>query len=158
VFPNPLLAPACPHDNPEEEKMDFELLKVKEIAKGEPIRSPQDVANFVCENMEEEALVDRECFWILHLNARNQVIEKELSAIGTVNTCLVRPADVMRKAVINGTVAIIAVHNHPSGNPVPSMEDWKLTDRLRKSSEILGIQLLDSVIIAVGGKVKSIMR
>lgn len=96
-------------------------------------------------------------FWILHLNARNQVIEKELTAIGTVNTCLVRPADVMRKAVMNGTVAIIAVHNHPSGNPEPSMEDWKLTERLRKSPEILGIQLLDSVIITADGKVKSIM-
>ncbi|MHB8181305.1 MAG: JAB domain-containing protein [Acidithiobacillus ferrivorans] len=138
--------------------MSFELLKVKEIATGEPIRSPQDVAKFVRENMEEEALADRECYWILHLNARNQVIEKEITAIGTVNSCLVRPADVMRKAVMNGTVAIIAVHNHPSGNPEPSMEDWKLTDRLKKSSEILGIQLLDSVVIAAGGKVQSIMR
>ncbi len=138
--------------------MTFELLKVKEIATGEPIRSPQDVAKFVRENMEEEALADRECFWILHLNARNQVIEKELTAMGSVNSCLVRPADVMRKAVINGTVAIIAVHNHPSGNDEPSMEDWKLTDRLKKSSEILGIELLDSVVIAAGGKVQSITR
>lgn len=138
--------------------MKFELLKVKEVAKGEPIRSPQDVARFVRENMAEEAMADRECFWILHLNARNQVIEKELTAIGTVNSCLVRPADVMRKAVMNGTVAIIAVHNHPSGNPEPSMEDWNLTDRLRKSAEILGIQLLDSVVMAAGGKVQSIAR
>ncbi len=138
--------------------MTFELLKVKDIATGEPIRSPQDVAKFVRKNMEEEALADRECFWILHLNARNQVIEKELTAMGSVNSCLVRPADVMRKAVINGTVAIIAVHNHPSGSPEPSMEDRKLTDRLKKSSEILGIQLLDSVVIAAGGKVQSITR
>ena len=138
--------------------MNLELLKVKDIATGEPIRSPQDVADFVSKNMEEEALVDRECFWILHLNARNQVIEKELTAIGSVNSCIVRPADVMRKAVINGTVAIIAVHNHPSGNDEPSNEDCQLAQRLRKSAEILGIQLLDQVVIAAGGKVKSIMR
>jgi len=138
--------------------VNFELLKVKEIATGEPIRSPRDVADFVTQNMEEEALVDRECFWILHLNARNQVIEKELTAIGCVNACLVRPADVMRKAVINGTVAVIAVHNHPSGNAEPSHEDHQITGRLKKSCEILGIQLLDSVVIAVGGKVSSIMR
>jgi len=138
--------------------MNLELLKVRDIAKGEPIRSAQDVAKFVQGNMSEEAMADRECFWILHLNARNQVIEKELTAIGCVNSCIVRPADVMRKAVINGTVAIIAVHNHPSGNPEPSMEDLKLTERLRKSSEILGLQLLDSVVIAAGGKVQSIMR
>jgi len=138
--------------------MGFELLKVKEIAVGDPIRSPQDVADFVSKNMEDEALVDRECFWILHLNARNQVIEKELTAIGCVNACIVRPADVMRKAVINGTVAIVAVHNHPSGNPEPSDEDRGLTERLRRSSEILGITLLDSVVIAAGGKIKSIMR
>ncbi|MCL4473066.1 MAG: JAB domain-containing protein [Actinobacteria bacterium] len=138
--------------------MNLELLKVRDIAKGEPIRSPHDVAKFVQGNMSEEAMADRECFWILHLNARNQVIEKELTAIGCVNSCIVRPADVMRKAVINGTVAIIAVHNHPSGSPEPSMEDMNLTERLRKSSEILGIQLLDSVVIASGGKVQSIMR
>lgn len=138
--------------------MSFELLKVKEIATGEPIRSPQDVAKFVRENMAEEALADRECFWILHLNARNQVIEKEITAIGSVNSCLVRPADVMRKAVVNGTVAIIAIHNHPSGNDEPSNEDWQLAQRLRKSAEILGIQLLDQVVIAAGGKVRSILR
>jgi len=138
--------------------MNLELLKVKDIATGEPIRSPRDVARFVQENMGEEAMADRECFWILHLNARNQVIEKELTAIGSVNSCIVRPADVMRKAVINGTVAIIAVHNHPSGNDEPSNEDLQLAQRLRKSTEILGIQLLDQVIIAAGGKVQSIMR
>lgn len=138
--------------------MSIELLKVKEIATGEPIRSPQDVAKFVRENMSEEALADRECFWILHLNARNQVIEKEITAIGTVNACLVRPADVMRKAVMNGSVAIIAVHNHPSGNPEASKEDLMLASRLKDSAEILGIQLLDSVVIAAGGKVQSIMR
>lgn len=138
--------------------MDFELLKVKEIATGEPIRSPQDVARFVRENMAEESMADRECFWILHLNARNQVIEKEITAIGTVSSCLVRPADVMRKAVMNGTVAIIAVHNHPSGNSEPSQEDCQLTERLKKSCEILGIQLLDSVVIAAVNRVRSIMR
>lgn len=138
--------------------MKFELLKVKEIATGEPIRSPQDVARFVRENMDEESMADRECFWILHLNARNQVIEKEIAAIGTVNSCLVRPADVMRKAVMNGTVAIIAVHNHPSGNPEASKEDLMLASRLKDSAELLGIQLLDSVVIAAGGKVHSIMR
>ena len=138
--------------------MSFELLKVKEIVTGEPIRSPKDVAEFVSKNMEDEALVDRECFWILHLNARNQVIEKELTAIGCVNACIVRPADVLRKAVINGTVAIVAVHNHPSGNPDPSNEDKMMTERLKKSSDILGIELLDSVIIAADGKVKSILR
>ena len=138
--------------------MSFEFLKVKEAMTGEPINSPQDVARFVVENLEEEALIDRECFWILHLNARNRVIEKELAAIGCVNSCLVRPADVMRKAVINGTVAFIAVHNHPSGCVEPSDEDRGLTERLRRSSELLGIQLLDSVVIAAGGRVQSIMR
>lgn len=136
--------------------MHFELLKVKEIAKGEPIRSPQDVALYVREHMPEESMADRECFWILHLNARNQVIEKELTAMGCVNSCIVRPADVLRKAVIKGTVAIIAAHNHPSGCTDPSDEDRKITERLRRSCEILGIELLDCVVIASGGGVKSI--
>ena len=138
--------------------MRFKLLKIRDFARGKPIQSPQDVADFIRENMEEEALADRECFWIIHLNARNRVIEKELAAIGCINSCIVRPADVLRKAVMNGTVSIIVVHNHPSGDSSPSQEDIQITKRLKESCEILGIQFLDSVVIAAKQEVESIER
>lgn len=128
--------------------MNFKLMKIRDVAKGKPIQSQADVISYIRDNMEEESMADRECFWVLHLNARNQVIEKELTAMGCINSCIVRPADVLRKAVLNGTVAIIAVHNHPSGNTEPSQEDVQITDKLRKSCEFLGIVFLDSVIMA----------
>jgi DNA repair protein RadC len=53
--------------------------------------------------------------------------------------------------VHNGAAAIIAVHNHPSGDPTPSPEDVLLTERLTEAGRIIGIRLLDHIIIAEGG-------
>ncbi len=69
--------------------------------------------------MREEARADRECFWILHLNNRNRVIEKELISIGIGNSCLIHPREVFKKAIVNGAECIITVHNHPGGKVEP---------------------------------------
>ena len=128
--------------------MKIELLKVKE-AHGESISNPEAVLAL----MHQEAAADRECIWILHLNTANKIIEKELAGMGDIASALVRPATVMRKAVINNTRAIIVIHNHPSGDPKASKDDQEVAARLKKAGGILGIQLLDFVVIATGGYV-----
>ena len=67
---------------------------------------------------------------------------------GILNGSLVHPREVYREAAIGQAAAIIAFHNHPSGDPTPSQEDRVLTERLRKAGKILGIELLDHVIVA----------
>ena len=59
----------------------------------------------------------------------------------------VRPADVFRGAIIDGSVALIAGHNHPSDDPSPSQEDRDLTDGLKAVGELVGIKMLDHLVI-----------
>ena len=126
--------------------MNLKLLRVKE-ASGENICSPDVVAK----TMKEEAKADRECFWILHLNCRNMVIEKELISIGIADSALVHPREVFKKAIVNGAKNIITVHNHPSGSADPSYQDLETWKKLKKCGEILEIPVLDNIIITPSG-------
>jgi DNA repair protein RadC len=127
--------------------MKLKFLQVKE-SQGEKVQSPEAVRTL----MSEEAMADRECFWILHLNAANQIIEKELVSVGTVNNSLAHPREVFKKAILNGASGIVTVHNHPSGQSKPSREDNIMWDRLDEAGEILGIAVLDHLILAPGGQ------
>jgi DNA repair protein RadC len=129
-----------------EEMMKLKILALREST-GESLGSPHAVA----EVMKEEARADRECFWVLHLDTGNQLIEKELVSVGTVNASLVHPREIFRKAVINSTVKIITVHNHPSGNLTPSPEDEILWRRLDRAGKLIGIATLDHIIVGPAG-------
>ena len=76
--------------------------------------------------------------------------------VGTAAT-LVHPREVFQPGVLAGAVAVIVLHNHPSGDPSPSSEDREITERLRKAGEILGIRLLDSVVWTTHGAFVSIL-
>ena len=101
--------------------------------------------------MEKEGKMDREAFWVLHLNTQNQVIEKELVSLGIVNCSVVHPREVFKKAILNSAAAIITVHNHPSGSLQPSVEDEKMWQILNQAGEIIGISVLDNLIITPQG-------
>lgn len=90
---------------------------------------------------------DKENFWAIGLNSKNFIQYIELVHLGTVNSCHYHPREIFRKACIKGIVSLIIAHNHPSGNPSPSMEDREVTFRIKKSGDILGINLLDHVIV-----------
>jgi len=124
----------------------MKFMCVKE-AKGILITEARKVAGL----MEEEGKIDREAFWVLHLNAQNQVIEKELVSLGIVNSSVVHPREVFKRAILNSAAAIITVHNHPSENMKPSVEDEKIWKRLDEAGEIIGIEVLDNIIITPQG-------
>lgn len=128
-------------------KENIEFTQVKETS-GESIHSPQSLATM----MKEEAKVDRECLWVLHLNNANRVIEKELVSMGTVNKAVVYPREIFKKAIINGTVSIVTVHNHPGDNVLPSDDDRKLWEKLDGIGKLLDITTLDHLIITPSGK------
>lgn len=109
------------------------------------ISSPKDAADLM---KPELAYLQREHFVLLFLNTKNRVIGKETIAIGSLDSCIVSPMQVYKAAVKRSSAAIIAVHNHPSGDPTPSREDIALTERLVNAGEIMGVQLLDHLIIA----------
>lgn len=90
---------------------------------------------------------DREHFWVLALNAKNQLIRRIECAVGTVDAAVVHPREVFKDAILASAISIILVHNHPSGNPSPSVCDKRLTAKLFKAGKIMGIEVVDHVIM-----------
>ncbi len=89
----------------------------------------------------------KEYFLCLYLNARNQVIHKEVVSIGSLSASIVHPREVFQVAVFHSAASVILAHNHPSGDVSPSKDDIELTGRLVKAGQILGIEVLDHIII-----------
>lgn len=81
------------------------------------------------------------------LNTKNQVLAKETMSIGSLNASIVHPREVFRAAIKRSSASIICVHNHPSGNPTPSLDDIDITQRLIEAGAIIGIDVLDHIII-----------
>ncbi|MGQ9556523.1 MAG: RadC family protein [Desulfurispora sp.] len=108
------------------------------------IRSPQDAAGMV---MEEMRHLDREHFVVLLLNTKNQVLAREVVAVGTLSSSTVHPRELFKLAIRRSAAAVILLHNHPSGDPWPSPEDIQVTQRLLEAGRIIGIEVLDHIII-----------
>ena len=123
-------------------------------ATGEPFSFPDDIYK----SMQAETKIDRECVWVLHVNSRNKIIHKELVSMGTVDASLVSPREVFRRAVVEGSAAIVIVHNHPSGDSEPSMDDIGVCNKLLEAAKILDIKVLDFIVIGTGGYVSFMER
>lgn len=108
------------------------------------IRSPQDAAQFV---MEELRFQKQEHFICLFLNTKYQVIGKQCIFKGSLNASVVHPREIFHEAIRFSAAAIICVHNHPSGDPTPSPEDLEVTERLVEAGKLLGIELIDHLVI-----------
>ena len=79
------------------------------------------------------------------------MIRQVTVSVGCLTSSVVHPREVFQHAVREAAAAIIFIHNHPSGDPSPSEEDQRLTERLVDAGRILGISVLDHVIVARGG-------
>ena len=113
-----------------------------------PLRSPADVVHFVRRTIGEDS---REHFLAIYLDGRHRPIGFQTVSVGTATASLVHPREIFQPAISIGAVAIIVAHNHPSSDPRPSEEDRKITERLVKAGELLGIQLLDHLVVAEVG-------
>ena len=125
----------------------FELAR-RALQKGigmRPVVSrPSDAVPLLADIRDER----KEFFVCLYLNARNQLIHKEVVSIGSLSASIVHPREVFRAAVQHSAASIILAHNHPSGDVSPSQEDIELTRRLSEAGGIMGIELLDHLIIS----------
>jgi DNA repair protein RadC len=90
---------------------------------------------------------DVEQFIVLHLDTKNQIRTMQVVSMGSLNASTVHPREVFRAAIINGAARIIGLHNHPSGDPEPSVEDNTITLKLKEAGKIIGITLLDHIIV-----------
>ncbi|GAK09279.1 DNA repair protein RadC [Geomicrobium sp. JCM 19038] len=108
------------------------------------ISSPNDAVDLV---MEDLRFLKQEHFVAIYLNTKNQVIHKQTLFIGSLNSSIVHPREVFKEAIRRSAASVIALHNHPSGDPEPSEEDKAVTRRLFECGQLLGIEFLDHIVI-----------
>jgi len=107
---------------------------------------PEDTAKFLF-RWKAWDLETVESFGVITLSTRNRTIGVHEVTRGVLNGSLVHPREIYMRAILDNAAAIIAFHNHPSGDEKPSREDQDLTKRLLDSGKVLGIDLLDHVIL-----------
>ena len=90
----------------------------------------------------------QEYFYCLYLNNKNQILERKLLFMGTVNKSIVHPREVFKYAYLSSASSIICVHNHPSGDVIPSKEDIFLTKSLIQIGKVQSIPILDHIIMS----------
>lgn len=83
----------------------------------------------------------------LYLNARLELIGKEIIGIGSLSSLMITPKEIFSPALLLPCTSIIVAHNHPSGDPNPSEDDIKFTKRIHEAGEVMGIHLLDHIVL-----------
>jgi DNA repair protein RadC len=118
-----------------------------------PLSNPERVAHYLRPVLET---YDREAFVVLAMDARNHPIGYHIVSIGALAASMVHPRETFKFAILANAASVIFAHNHPSGDPDPSKDDIELTRRLQKGGEILGIEVLDSFVLAGMDKYSSL--
>ena len=111
------------------------------------IKNTKDVADLFMSELRYEK---REIAKVIMLNNKNIIMRIIDISYGGTNFASIAPKEVLSEAVKIQSPKIILVHNHPSGDPSPSKEDFRITDRIYECADIMGIELLDHIVIGDG--------
>ena len=124
------------------------MVKEKKVPDtSEVINGPEKAAK-LAETILKDA--DREYLLVISVDSKGRPLAIEIVSIGTVNATLAEPREIFKHAILANAVGIILVHNHPSGDCIPSEEDEEMTRRINESGKLLGILVRDHVIIGDG--------
>jgi len=107
-------------------------------------RQPGDAAAYLLPAFGSRAA---EQFGVVLLDTKHRVIRTVIVATGGLNATIVEPRDIYREAMLGGAAAVVVFHNHPSGDPTPSPDDFALTRRLTAAGLLIGIDLVDHMIL-----------
>ena len=128
----------------------FEMAKrfsQEEFRRGATFGSSVEVFNHYREHLGS---LKKEVFYVVLLDAKNRKLKDVRVSEGSLTSSLVHPREVFQPIIRESAAAAILVHNHPSGDPMPSQEDLTITQRLREVGEVMGVHILDHLIIGNG--------
>lgn len=129
-----------------EEIMTLKQVKRKRKNKDIPekITSSMALAQWMSKMIGNET---REHLVVVCLNTKNQINCYSTVTIGSLNQSIAHPRDILQRALLSNSARIALLHNHPSGNPMPSGNDDSFTDRMKSACDLVGIDLLDHIIV-----------
>lgn len=113
-----------------------------------PVRGYADVVDWARPRL---ATLDHEEVWLLSLDAHNGIKSARRIAQGGLHGCALTTRDILTPALRDAASAIVLVHNHPSGDPKPSIEDVRMTRAVADACEIVGVPLFDHIVVARSG-------
>ena len=126
------------------------IIKDRSLEEDISYKCSEDVAT-KCKFVKDLLKKEREQFIVMFLNIKNQIKGYEIIAEGSMTSAIVHPREVLRSSIIAGAASIVLAHNHPSGDPEPSIDDIEITHRIVKAANICGIDVLDHIVIADKG-------
>lgn len=109
------------------------------------LATPRAVAEFLLPQFGNRPV---EHFGVLLLDTKHRVLRASVLSVGTLDASIVHPREVFREAAAVGASVIVLFHNHPSGDPEPSLDDVQLTERMVAAGVLMGINVIDHVILA----------
>lgn len=128
-------------------KLDVVSIRMVEelpLYSDQTIESPEDAVHLMGEVLRK---MDREVICVLNLKTNGIPINCTFASMGALNYAVGNPRELLKASILSNAANIILVHNHPSGNLVPSKADVQITDQLQKVCEMVGIPLHDHVIV-----------
>jgi DNA repair protein RadC len=114
------------------------------LYKNRKISSPEDAWVLFKQYLDG---VDREHFVVMALDTKNQPTAIQTCHIGSLNSSMAHPREIMKVAILSNAASLILGHNHPSNDPSPSQEDVQVTKRIVEAGQLLGIDVLDHIIV-----------
>ncbi len=125
-------------------------LSKQTLAPKYPISHPLHVYHLVKDELQNEK---RELFLVVLQDVKSCLICHEIVGIGTLTNSLVHPREVFYPAIRHKAASLILVHNHPSGDPTPSHQDYQVTETLIQAGHLIGIPVNDHLIVGLEGYV-----
>lgn len=130
----------------------IEILSIIEIAKRlkdvssieKPLLNPYDIFGRVNNQL---MFLKQEHFLLLCLDNKNKVIKEKTIFIGSLNMSVVTPREVFKEAIAISSAKIVLVHNHPSGDALPSEEDLLMTEQFQKLGQMMSIEVIDHIVV-----------
>lgn len=113
------------------------------------IRMPHDIAAYFAERL---AFLEQEECWVVLVDTKHRPTKDVFVSKGSLAMSIVHPRDVFREAIRSNASAFALAHNHPSGDPGPSVEDIQLTKRIMEVATVVGIRFLDHVVVGAGSR------
>lgn len=108
------------------------------------ITCPEDAAALIVPLLQGR---DREHCLLVTLDVKHRLLGVDTVSVGSVDHTFMAPREIFRDALAAGASAVFLAHNHPSGDPTPSVEDRQVTRRLAQAGVMLGVELLDHLVM-----------
>ena len=112
------------------------------------LTNSKDIGGYLQERYRD---MDRELFGVVYMNIRNKILGIEILSEGGIASTIVDTRIILKKALEKTAVNLVLFHNHPSGNPNPSEQDKKITNKLRQAAKIMEMNVIDHIIVSESG-------